>query len=190
MKIVFIYATAFRPDREFFGRPEKEVRTGETLAACEILGVRGVVWDYPHEGIDVTTENIARVTAGLVEERPDILIAHWPVDTHPDHRCVASLALSAYLNPETDFAFYHFEVMAGRQSMHFHPTHYVDISEVAEYKPRSLLCHKSQDGESVWQAHELMHRIRGQECGVERAEAYIPIDRGETARPNLPELIQ
>jgi LmbE family N-acetylglucosaminyl deacetylase len=188
-EVVFIYATAFRPGRQFFHRPEKEVRTEEALAACEVLGVRGIVWDYPHGGINVTTENIARVTAGLVEERPDILIAHWPVDTHPDHRCVASLALSAYLNPETDFAFYYFEVMTGRQSMHFHPTHYVDISEVAEQKHRSLLCHKSQDGEAVWQDHELMHRIRGRECGVERAEAYIRLDRGKTAQPNLPDLL-
>ena len=187
--VVFVYATAFRPGRNFFGRPEKEVRTEEALAACEVLGVRGVVWNYPHGGIDVTTENIARVTASLVEEGPDLLIAHWPVDTHPDHRCVASLALSAYLSPETLFAFYYFEVMTGRQSMHFHPTHYVDISDVAEQKHLSLLCHKSQDGEAVWQAHEGMHRIRGHECGVRRAEAYIRLDRGKTVLPNLPDLL-
>ena len=188
-EVVFTYATAFRQGRRFFGRPEKEVRTEEALAACEVFGVRGVVLDYPHEGIDVNAENRTRVTAYLIDERPDVVIAHWPVDTHPDHRCVGALALSAYLTPETDFEFYYFEVMTGVQSLHFHPTHYVDISDVAETKRRALLCHRSQDGEAVWQDHELMHRFRGRECGVERAEAYIRIDRKGTAQPNLPGLI-
>lgn len=188
-RVIFTYATAFRPGRQFFRRLEKDVRTEEALAACQILGVRGVVWDYPHGGIDVNTENIAWVTACLAEEHPDVVIAHWPVDTHPDHRSISALALSAYLSPETDFEFYYFEVMTGRQSLHFHPTHYVDISDVAETKHQALLCHKSQNGEAVWQDHELMHRFRGRECGVERAEAYIRIDRKATAQINLPGLI-
>jgi len=188
-EVVFTYATAFREGRACFGRPEREVRTEEALAACEIFGVRGVVWEYPHEGVHVNAADIARVTAYLIEERPDVVIAHWPVDTHPDHRCVGALALSACLSPETNFEFYCFEVMSGLQSLHFHPTHYVDISPVAEIKHRALLCHRSQDGEAVWQDHELMHRFRGRECGAERAEAYIRIDRRGTTQPNLPGLI-
>jgi len=186
--VIFTYATAFRQGRQFFGRPEKQVRTEEALNACRVIGVRGVVWDYPHGEINVNSENIARTTAYLKDERPDIVVAHWPVDTHPDHRCVGTLALSAYLSPETDFEFYYFEVMSGLQSIHFHPTHYVDISEVAEIKHQALLCHRSQDGEAVWQDHELMHRFRGRECGVERAEAYIRINRNSTAKTKLPGL--
>ena len=188
-EVVFTYGTAFRPDREFFGRSEREVRTEEALAACKVFGVRGVVWDYPHGEIHVNPENVARVTAYLVEEHPDVVIAHWPVDTHYDHRCIGTLALSAYMSPETDFEFYYFEVMTGRQSMHFHPTHYVDISDVAEVKHQALLCHRSQNGEAVWQDHEIMHSFRGRECGVERAEAYIRIDRRDTAQRSLPGLI-
>lgn len=188
-EVVFVYATVYRPERQYFGRPEREVRTEEALAACKILGVRGITWDYPHGKIDVSNDNISRVTTFLVAEHPDIVVAHWPVDTHQDHRCVGTLALSAYLSPETEFEFYYFEVMSGLQSIHFHPTHYIDISSVAEIKHKALLCHKSQDGESVWQDHELMHRFRGRECGVERAEAYIRIDRKKTAKSNLPGLM-
>ena len=188
-EVVFTYATAFRRGRQCFGRPEKEVRTEEALAACEVLGVRGVVWNYAHEGIDVNAENTTRVKAYLLDERPDMLIAHWPVDTHPDHRCISTLALGAYINPQASFEFYYFEVMTGQQSIHFQPTHYVDISDVAELKHQALLCHRSQDGERVWQSHELMHRFRGHECGVERAEAYIRIDRKRTAASGLPGLI-
>ena len=64
-----------------------------------------------------------------------------------------------------------------------------DISDVAEIKHQALLCHKSQDGEAVWQDHEIMHSFRGRECGVERAEAYIRIDRRDTAQRNLPCLV-
>jgi LmbE family N-acetylglucosaminyl deacetylase len=187
-EVVFMYATAYRQGRQFFGRPEREVRTEEALSACEVIGVRGIILGFLHEGIDVNTQNVEKITEVLMKERPDVVIAHWPVDTHPDHRCVGTLALSAYLRPETDFEFYYFEVMTGLQSLHFHPTHYVDISDVAEVKHQALLCHKSQDGEYVWQDHELMHRFRGRECGVERAEAYIRIDRKKTAQQNLPGL--
>ena len=187
-EVVFMYGTAFRPERTFFGRPEREVRMEEALAACEILGVRGVVLDYPHGKIDVNDQNTARITTLLIEENPDVVVAHWPVDTHYDHQCIGTLALSAYLSPDTGFEFYYFEVMTGRQSMHFHPTHYVDISDVAEIKHQALLCHKSQDGEAVWQDHEIMHRFRGRECGAERAEAYIRINRKGTTQSNLPGL--
>lgn len=189
-EVVFTYATAFRQGRTFFGKPEKQVRTEEALAACQVLGVRGDVWDFPHEGIHVNPQNIARLTAYLIEEKPDVVIAHWPVDTHVDHRSFGTLALSAYLSPETTFEFYFFEVMTGLQSMHFHPTHYVDISDVAELKHRALLQHKSQDGEAVWQDHELMHRFRGRACGAERAEAYIRLDRKGRALKSLPGLVQ
>ena len=188
-EVVFVYGTVFRPERQYFGRSEREVRTEEALSACEVIGVRGIMLDYQHEGMDVNKQNIERITEFLMSEHPDVVIAHWPVDTHLDHRCVGTLALSAYLKPETSFEFYYFEVMSGLQSIHFHPTHYVDISDVSEIKHQSLLCHKSQDGESVWQDHELMHRFRGRECGVDRAEAYIRIDRKKTAQRNLPRLV-
>ena len=188
-EVVFLYATAFREGRTFFGRPEKEVRTAEALAACKVIGATGILWDFPHEGIDTSSETTDRLVRELADLGPDVVVAHWPVDTHPDHRSVASLALGAHLGGNPSFAFYYFEVMTGLQSLHFHPTHYVDISDVAEAKHQALLCHKSQDGEDVWQDHELMHRFRGRECGANRAEAYIRIDRGHTAQPGLPELL-
>lgn len=187
-EVIFTYCTAYRQGREYFGRPEKEVRTEEALAASEILRVKADVWDYAHGQIHVNHENIARFKAYMLEQKPDVVIAHWPVDTHPDHRCVGTIALSVYLDRDTNFDFYFFEVMTGQQSMHFHPTHYVDISDAAELKHKALLCHRSQNGESVWQAHEVMHRIRGHECGVERAEAYIRLDRRDTVQKLLPGL--
>jgi LmbE family N-acetylglucosaminyl deacetylase len=185
-EVHFIYATAYRKGRSCFGRPEKEVRTQEARAACDVLGVRGDVWDFAHEGIDVNPANIKRVTAYLETHRPDLLVGHWPVDTHPDHRAFGTLTLSAFLAADIVCDFYFFEVMTGRQSIHFQPTHYVDISAGAEQKHRALREHRSQDGEAVWRDHERMHGFRGWECGVERAEAYIRVDRGKTVGRTLP----
>jgi len=185
-EVLFVHATAFRAGRLFFGRPEREVRTEEAKAAASVLGVDVDVLDYAHGTIHVHPENVARFKTTLLERHPDVVIAHWPVDTHPDHRCVGTIALSVYLDPEARFDFYFFEVMTGQQSLHFHPTHYVDISDAAETKHRALLCHRSQDGERVWQSHEVMHRLRGNECGAARAEAYIRVDRKKTVRALLP----
>lgn len=185
-EVVFIYATAYREGRKFFGRPEKAVRTEEALAACEVIGVRGYVWDYPHGDIHVNQKNIAEFKVHILKEEANTVITHWPVDTHFDHKCVGAIVLSVFLDGDANFDLYFFEVLTGKQSLCFCPTHYVDISEVAEIKHQALLCHKSQNGEAVWQAHELMHRTRGNECGVQRAEAYIKLDRGKTARNLLP----
>jgi LmbE family N-acetylglucosaminyl deacetylase len=185
-EVVFTYATAYREGRRFFDRPEREVRTEEAREACGVIGARAVVWEYAHGGIDVNQDNTLRVKAYLQEERPDILLAHWPIDTHYDHRCVGTLALSSFLDPEVDFEFYFYEVMTGLQSMSFNPTHYVDITEVADIKRSALLCHKSQDPEKVWRDHEHMHRFRGRECGVERAEAFLKLDRSSTNSRVLP----
>jgi len=90
------------------------VRTAEALEACGRLGVRGDVWDFPHEGIDVTAANIARVVDYFTAENPDVVIAHWPVDTHPDHRSVGILALPKVDAFHLGEVFYFFEVMTGR----------------------------------------------------------------------------
>jgi LmbE family N-acetylglucosaminyl deacetylase len=188
-EVIFAYVTAYREGRQFFERPEGEVRTEEARKACKVLGVRPVIWDFPHGGIDVNEKNTDLALDFLLGEMPDVVLAHWPIDTHYDHRCVATLALSAFLSPESDFKFYYFEVMTGLQSIKFNPTHYVDITDVVDIKRRALLCHRSQNPEKVWQDHELMHRFRGRECGVERAEAYLRLDRSNTSSPGLPGLI-
>lgn len=73
-----LFATAFREGRKFFGRPEKEVRIEEALTACEILGATAEILDYPHEHIDVNTENRRCITRLLLDRAPDVVIAHWP----------------------------------------------------------------------------------------------------------------
>jgi LmbE family N-acetylglucosaminyl deacetylase len=72
-EVVFLYATAYRQGRQFFGRTEREVRTEEALSACEVIGVRGIILDFLHEGIDVNTQNVEKITEVLMKEHPDIV---------------------------------------------------------------------------------------------------------------------
>jgi len=172
-----LYGTTFRAWREYDGRPEREVRSNEAIAACRVLGATWEFFEYEHEHIDVSIANRQHVAEVIAAQAPDIVVAHWPIDTHPDHRAVGVLALDAYLAHQS-YAFYFLEVMTGRQSLRFSPTHYVDISAVAEKKRAAIMCHVSQEPEAIWADHEIMHRFRGRECAVERAEAYVRVDRG------------
>ena len=72
--------------------------------------------------------------------------------------------------------------------MHSQPADCVEISdpEITEVKRCSLYCHTRQAPDSVWKDRELVHFFRGRECGVERPNAYVSIDRTRTAWKQLP----
>ena len=103
--------------------------------------------------------------------KPDIVVTHWPLDTHPNHHVVSSLVWQCYTH-QGGWNLYFFEVMTGQQTLGFEPDLYLDIAGVRELKRQALLEHKSQEPEAIWTAHERMHRQRGAECGREYAEAY------------------
>ena len=102
------------------------MRPEEAKEAAAVLGVAVDVLDDAHETIRVDPENIARFKTVLGGQQPDAVISPWPVDTHPDHRCVGTISLNLSLDPEARFEFCVFEVMTGQRSLHFHPTHYAD----------------------------------------------------------------
>jgi LmbE family N-acetylglucosaminyl deacetylase len=118
----------------------------------------------------------------LAQEKPDVILTHWPVDTHPDHRAASLLVYDAWLRTGKTAALAYFEVLTGDQTQLFHPTDYVDISAVAQRKRDAVFAHASQKPDEWYPAHERMSRFRGMEAGVEHAEAFIRHDRG----PALP----
>ena len=46
---------------------------------------------------------------------------------------------------KNSFDLYFGEVCTGEQTMDFHPTDYVDITDVQEIKRKAVYCHTSQD---------------------------------------------
>jgi N-acetylglucosamine malate deacetylase 1 len=169
------YATCFRGDRKINGQPEADVRQHEAAEACRILGARPHFFPYAHEKLVADQATLDAVSDWLKEVQPDVVITHWPLDMHPNHHVASSLIWQCYQR-QGGWNLYFFEVMTGSQTLAFHPDLYLDLAPVFEKKKACLDAHTSQNPASIWDSHEKMHLARGQECGVERAEAYLLLE--------------
>jgi LmbE family N-acetylglucosaminyl deacetylase len=151
------------------------IRTAEAKKACTLLKARPLFAGQ----IDGATEvNAARYAAfrKIVEaEKPDVVLTHWPIDTHPDHRACSLLVYDAWLRLGRRFALYYFEVILGGQTQCFPPTHYVDITAVEPRKRDACFAHESQHARDGWypNIHVKMQQYRGMEIGVRMAEAFV-----------------
>ena len=150
------------------------IRTAESEKACAILKAQPLFAGQ----IDGDTElNRARYTDFrkiLESQRPDLVLTHWPIDSHRDHRAASLLVYDAWLEGGRKFALYYFEVDQGSQTQVFHPTHYVDITQTESRKRAACLAHASQHPEtSFYPLHDMMNRFRGMELGVKYAEAFV-----------------
>jgi LmbE family N-acetylglucosaminyl deacetylase len=183
-EVILAYATVFRGDRQFFGRPEGEVRRAEASAACKLLGTTPRFFPFSHEKLAADLETRNAVSTWLNEAKPDVVVTHWPLDTHPNHNAVSSLVWQCYQRKQ-GWNLYFFEVMTGQQTLGFRPELYLDIRPVRDLKRAALEEHKSQDPAEIWEFHERMHRQRGAECGAEYAEAYTLVEAKEGC-PLLP----
>jgi LmbE family N-acetylglucosaminyl deacetylase len=127
---------------------------------------------------------LTEVASWLAAVKPDIVVTHWPLDTHPNHHVVSSLIWRCYQR-SGGWNLYFFEVMTDQQTIGFDPDLFLDIAPVRYVKKRSLEEHKSQGPGQIWQVHERMHRRRGAGCGVEYAEAYKLVE-AKAGCPLLP----
>ncbi|MBN1345196.1 MAG: PIG-L family deacetylase [Phycisphaerae bacterium] len=113
--------------------------------------------------------------------KPDVVVAHWPFDTHPNHHVVGSLAWLCY-KKEGGWNLYFYEVYTDIQSLGFRPDVYLDVEPVIETKKKAIDCIVSQTPAELWETHEKMHHRRGKECGRERAEAYFLVEARRAVR--------
>lgn len=169
------YATCFRGDRKIHGQPEADVRRLEAAQACQILGARPHFFDYAHEKLVADAATREEVERWLKSIGPDVVVTHWPLDMHPNHHATSSLVWQCYQR-SGGWNLYFFEVMTGSQTLGFRPELYLDLSPVLARKKSALDAHESQHPANIWKVHDAMHLSRGQECGVERAEAYILLE--------------
>ena len=174
-QVTCAYATCFRGDRKIDGEPEAEVRQREAAAACKVLGATPKFFPYAHEKLVADEATVKAVSAWLDEIQPDIVVTHWPMDTHPNHHTTHSLVWQCYRRPG-GWNLYCFEVMTDQQTLGFPPELYLDIGPVLAVKKEACFCHQSQHPEGFWAVHERMHARRGGECGVECAEAYSLVE--------------
>ena len=176
--VTIVYLT--RGERGIDGKSLDEaarIRTAESESACKIIGAKPVFFGQIDGATEVTHAHVDAMTKLLAAQQPDVLFAHWPVDTHMDHQVASLLTIRAWMQLRNP-ALYFFEVNSGSQTEGFYPNTYVDISAVVEQKKRALFAHVSQDGQGIWREHhEIMAHWRGREAGVAAAEGYVHLDR-------------
>ena len=154
-----------------------ETRTHEAEAACAILGARPVFFGQRTGDAQVNREIGDRFAELVKQIAPDVMFAHWPLDTNPDHQVAALLATRAYLKLRTPLPLYFYEVETGSETMGFLPTVFVDISATQAKKLSALQAHASQNPDRLYDNyHHLMERFRAREIAVNAAEAFVPFE--------------
>ena len=176
-EVVSVYLT--RGEGGIPGKSNAEaasIRTKEAIRACKIYGSRPVFVGQIDGDTKLDADRYNEMWEVIEKEDPDIVLTHWPIDTHRDHRICSLLVYDAWLKSESKFALYYFEVMTGVQSQNFNPTDYVDISDVIDIKHKGCYQHVSQHIEEDYfndLLHGKMEVFRGMEGGFKYAEAFI-----------------
>ncbi len=150
------------------------IRRQEAINACKILGTKPVFAGQIDGGTIMNNEWLSAIQKLIYSEKPDLVFTHWPVDSHKDHQIASLLTIQTWMRAQEKFLLYFFEVCAGEQTMTFHPTDYVDISDTQEQKKQAVYCHISQDPPGIYACgHTAMEEFRGRELGVKAGEAFV-----------------
>lgn len=161
-------------------RRHDEART-EGLAALSELGLneddlRNL--KYPEKRIAFESGLIDAIEREISGFKPELILTHWPHDSHQDHVATAQAAVAA---ARQLFSIWMWEPIfpSGRvNTTPFPPQMYVDISGQTEKKKKALLAHRSQvdkftsQGVNWIEGIEARAAFRGFECKSQAAEAF------------------
>ena len=151
----------------------RAIRQVEAKNACEVMGVRSIFMTQIDGNAEVDKARYAEMKSIIETEKPDMVITHWPIDSHRDHRVCSILVYDAWRQTGYSFDLYYGEVMAGLQTQNFSPTLWVDITEHHDKKVEAYRCHLSQGMDEIQQWHDPMEVLRGMECHAKYGEAFI-----------------
>lgn len=173
-EVVSVYLT--RGEAGIPGKNASEaaaIRVAECEEACKITGARHIFMNQVDGATEVTPERYKEMRDLIKREDPDVVLTHWPIDSHRDHAVCGILVLDAWRRLGRNFQLYYFEVMTGDQTQMFKPTHWVNIGSVLERKHKACYCHVSQQLQPIFEGwHEPMERFRGIESHCSVAEAF------------------
>lgn len=150
------------------------VRIAEAKKACAILKARPLYAKQINGHAIIDNQHYKEFQAILEAENPDAVFTHWPIDNHPDHRGIANLTYESWKQLKHRFALYYYEVSDGEDTSQFPaPTHYVDITDLAETKRAACYAHASQTPDFYYPLQDTVAAFRGFQAGSKRAEAYV-----------------
>ena len=174
-EVVIIYLTTGEAGIAGVSHDEAaRTRKQEAINACRILNCRPVFAGQIDGATVVSNETLEHLQDLIGQERPDLVFTHWPVDSHKDHQCASLLTIQTWVRSANKFMLYFFEVCTGEQTMGFHPTDFIDITDTQEQKRKAVYCHTSQDPPGIYACgHAAMEDFRGRELGVKAAEGFV-----------------
>ena len=182
-EVVSLYLT--RGEAGINGKSHEEaaqIRTAEALKACEIMGARAEFLSQIDGSCEITPGRYTEMHDFISKENPDIVLTHWPVDGHRDHRICSVLVYDAWLKMNRSFELYYYEVESGQQTQLFAPTDFVNIDSVVAEKHRACHSHASQHMDEVFgMYHDRMEQFRGLQNRCRFAEAFVKHHQGTTA---------
>ena len=149
-----------------------DLRTAEAEEACRILGASAKFADQVDGESVIDGASYERFSALLQTEKPDVVLTHWPIDNHRDHRAAANLTYDAWLRAKKAYGLYFYEVSDGEDTVMFSPTDYVDIEKTEGKKRAACYAHASQSPDRFYALQREVTRFRGLERGVRQAEAF------------------
>jgi len=150
------------------------VRIAEAKKACEILKARPAYAGQANGHAVVDGAHYDAFEKMVASENPDAILNQWFIDNHPDHRAIANLTYEAWNRMKRRFALYYYEVSDGEDTMQFNaPTHFVDITSVADIKKAACYAHASQNPDFFYGVQDTVAAFRGLSSGYKRAEAFL-----------------
>ncbi|WP_139489137.1 bacillithiol biosynthesis deacetylase BshB1 [Brevibacillus dissolubilis] len=171
-----------------------ERRQGEARAADELLGLtKRYNFGLPDRGLEnVRDEAIRRVVDLIRQTRPDVVLAPYWQDRHPDHESVSRIVKEAIFNAGIHKYQGYEELAAHRPSRFYYyfinstvtPSFVIDISDIYLEKMDVLRCYRSQfereQGSVVTPLNngylemvEYRERLFGQQAGIMYGEGYV-----------------
>jgi N-acetylglucosamine malate deacetylase 1 len=151
------------------------IRTAEAEKACAILKARPIfAAQYDGRAI-VDSQHYDEFSRLLLEQEPDVVFTHWPIDAHRDHRAISALVLDAWLSSKKRFALYYYEV--AEDTLRFSATNFVDTSAVAARHHAACYAHASQQPDKWFPLQMEITRYHGLQNGCAQAEAFFQVSR-------------
>ncbi len=169
------------------------VRFQEASNAASLIGAELIWVGYDDEFFFYNEESRRRLIDVMRQAEPDVVLAHWTEDYHPDHSLSGQAVrdariMTAVPNIVTDHSplktipkLFFYDTLAG---INFQPEVYVDISSTYAIKQQMLAAHVSQnswiedifEGASISGMMETQCRFRGFQAGCQYAEAFRALE--------------
>ena len=139
-----------RGEKASHGTPEERAREAEAASAELGIAFRDQL-GLPDTEIAVAPPHIVRVVEELRRRRPEIVLAPWVEDRHPDHAAAAALIARAVMfagirnfAPDAGPRFVPRQLLYYALRHRMPPSFIVDTSQAAARKARAIACYASQ----------------------------------------------